>query len=352
MGPGSKRELETTASIREYQLHLKAQRNLSPNTVRNYISDLNPLQEYLSSQRISLTGPNGSLRSFLEEHGSSEINRRYRSLIRDYVAWLLAHRVTVSGSRAGRSGHSRASVVRILASTRSFFQFMIANGDLPMSHLWSDRSSIMKQFKPKRQQRLPDVLSHKEVALLIDSASEMPGPVPIQQRNRAILELLYSSGLRVSELVGLNVSSISFDDRLVRVLGKGGKERIIPVGQKALAAVTAYLKEGRVGLRPRNNDEPLFLGRKGARINQREIQRVVRAAAIASGLRHDIHPHTLRHSFATHLLDGDADIRIVQELLGHSSPTTTQVYTHVSRAAARKVYLQAHPLANRKDLAL
>ncbi|MCH8200030.1 MAG: tyrosine-type recombinase/integrase [Chloroflexi bacterium] len=164
-------------------------------------------------------------------------------------------------------------------------------------------------------------------------------------RDAALLELLYGSGLRVSEAAGLDLDAVSLDRRTVRAFGKGSKTRVVPLGRASVRALRGYVREGRPALAAASSGRALFLNRRGGRLTARSIQAIVRRHAAAAGLRDDVHTHTLRHSFATHLLDGGADLRVVQELLGHSTPAATQVYTHVSQAEARRVYLASHPLA-------
>ncbi len=168
------------------------------------------------------------------------------------------------------------------------------------------------------------------------------------QRDKAILELLYASGLRVSELAHLHRSQIDMDTREIRVIGKGSKERLVLMGKPAQQAIAAYLKEGRHKLQGKKKTEAVFINRYGKQLIERRIQKIVKYYAKQSGINKKVHPHTIRHTFATHLLDGGADLRVVQELLGHASLTTTQIYTHVSQTQAKKVYLAAHPLAQGK----
>ena len=168
---------------------------------------------------------------------------------------------------------------------------------------------------------------------------------PQGQRDRALLELLYASGLRVSELANLNLEQVNLDTREIRVWGKGSKERIVLMGEPAAEALLAYINDGRYALLGNRKTSALFLNRDGGRLTERSVQKILQKYAGATGIGKRVYPHMLRHTFATHLLDGGADLRVVQELLGHSSLATTQIYTHVSKSQARKVYLAAHPMA-------
>ena len=347
----------------DYRRHLDSSRGLSPATVRNYLADLAPFTEYLALQQLALDGSNASLRKFVERQGPQHVAGEYRSLVRDYVAWLLEQRRLGAGRRSGRLGHQRASVVRCLAALRSFIRYLVSEELMPDAPIWAASSTLMRRFAPKVARRLPDTLTATEAMHLVEARGLQPLARParpghsdrqasLRLRDQAILEMLYSSGLRVSEAVGTHVSDLAFESRTVRVVGKGLKTRMVPVGRPALEALRAYLANGRPRLAQSASEdatpeEPLFLNQHGRRLSARAVQDMVRRYALAAGLRDGVHPHTLRHSFATHLLDGGADLRIVQELLGHSTPSATQVYTHVSRAEARRVYLAAHPLARK-----
>ena len=203
-----------------------------------------------------------------------------------------------------------------------------------------------KAASPKLDKRLPSFLTIEEITRLL----EAPDPAtPEGQRDRALLELLYASGLRVSELVKLNLEQVNLAAREIRVWGKGGKERIVLMGEPAARALTTYLKENRPKLCGGKRTNALFLNRYGERLPERRVQRILEKYADIANIEKRVHPHMLRHTFATHLLDGGADLRVVQELLGHASLSSTQIYTHVSKSQARKVYLSAHPMAQEKD---
>ena len=207
----------------------------------------------------------------------------------------------------------------------------------------------MRGLIPKMPKRLPQVLYRQEADSLIEQpkvSSKEGRAKPLLLRDAALLELLYGSGLRLSEVAGLNLADIDVRNRTVRVVGKGNKERMVPLSRPSIEALNNYAAQGRPNLIADIRSQALFLNRYGGRLSQRSVQTLVQRYALRAGLSRDIHTHTLRHSFATHLLDGGADLRVVQELLGHASPATTQVYTHVSPAQARKAYLAAHPRAS------
>ncbi len=235
-------------------------------------------------------------------------------------------------------GLSAATIARRTASARSFFrhqQLVGARTDNPAAAV----------DLPRRTRRLPRTLSAGEAERLIDAAA---GVSPRALRDRALVELLYGAGLRMSEAVGLDRRGVDLDDRLVRVTGKGGKERVVPIGRQAADAVRRYLARGRPHLDRRHRAE-LFLNAKGGPLTRAGAFLVLRRLAAAAGLEPErVHPHLLRHSFATHLLEGGADLRSVQEMLGHADLATTELYTHVTDARRRALYFQAHPHARRR----
>jgi integrase/recombinase XerC len=232
-----------------------------------------------------------------------------------------------------RGGLSAASAARALAAWRSFSRFCLRRGLIP-----TDPARALRF--PRLARRLPRTLPARDLGAALDALS---GPAATDLRDRALIEVAYSSGLRVSELTGLNHGDHDRAARLLRVRGKGRRERIVPIGERAQAALDRYL--GDAQRTNERGDRPIFAGRAGARLSNRTVQRVVRARlnGVATGL--GVTPHALRHSFASHLLDRGADLRAIQELLGHRSLTSTQVYTHVSGARLRKAYRQAHPRA-------
>ncbi len=284
---------------------LKSERGLAPLTIRNYKTDLEPFFEYLDKEHVE------------------DIDQVDRFFLRGYLAWLID------------LGYVRPSIARKLSTLRAFYRWLIKEGK-------AEKDATALVSSPKLDQRLPIFLTHKEAERLMDSpaASGSAG-----MKDRAILEMLYAGGLRVSEIVGLDVEDVNLESRDIRVTGKGSKERVAVIGHEAQQALGIYLSQVRPQLANSRSGNALFLNRYGGRISQRSVQAKVRRYAIKAGLPSGVHTHTLRHSFATHLLDGGADLRVVQELLGHATPATTQIYTHVTLVEARKSYLSAHPRA-------
>jgi tyrosine recombinase XerC len=293
--------------VRDFEQHLSAARQLAPLTVRNYLNDLTPFFEYLDMR------------------GLPDLDRADRLFLRGYLAWLL------------EIGYERPSMARKLTALRAFYRFLSERGDVT-------RNQTGAVNAPKQQNRLPIVVSQDEVERLL-ATPDTTRPAGI--RDRALLETLYASGLRVSEMQALDMKDINRNTREVRVVGKGSKPRVTLLGRSAVSWLTTYISEVRLSWAKSRSGDALFLNQYGARLSVRSIQQIVKRYALKAGLDADFHTHTLRHSFATHMLDGGADLRVVQELLGHASPSTTQVYTHVSTAQARKVYESAHPRATK-----
>jgi integrase/recombinase XerD len=241
-------------------------------------------------------------------------------------------------ARLRADGLSPATIARRIAAARSFFRHQQLVGARP-----DDPAAAVAL--PRRTRKLPRTLSPGEAERLIDAAA---GVSPRALRDRALVELLYGAGLRVSEAVGLEKGGIDLDDRLVRVTGKGGKERVVPVGRQGVEALRRYLARGRPFLDRRRRPE-LFLNAKGGALTRSGAFLILRRLAAAAGLEPDrVHPHLLRHSFATHLLEGGADLRSVQEMLGHADLSTTELYTHVSDRRRRDAYFEGHPHARRR----
>ena len=335
--------------MEDYRVHLQGERNLSSATVRNYVDDLGPFFEFLKNEGMGEKDPLKGLRGFLLRKGDDAVNQEYRRFMLSYVAWLMNTRYTNPGKANQVQGHARMSTVRNLASMRSFFRFLISRGRMPSAPIWNRGSAGMRGLIPKTPKRLPQVLYRQEADSLIQQpnvSSKEGRAKPLLLRDAALLELLYGSGLRLSEVAGLDLTDIDVRNRTVRVVGKGNKERMVPLSRPSIQALNNYAEQGRPNLITNRRSQALFLNRYGSRLSPRSVQMLVQRYALRAGLSSDIHTHTLRHSFATHLLDGGADLRVVQELLGHASPATTQVYTHVSPAQARKAYLSAHPRAS------
>jgi len=299
--------------IEQFIEYLRNQKRYSLHTIRNYQIDLRQFSEFVALREARSEG----------ENSDAGIGMIDSQVIRTYL-----------GSLYGR--FRRSTIARKLSAVRSFFLFLERKGLTK----WNPAADIAT---PKLEKYMPTYLLVDEVFRLLERPEKEK---PLGLRDLAILEVLYSCGFRVSELEALTISSIDFDERLVRVIGKGDKERIVPIGRQALQAVRNYL-EATQYLRPRNvyisRDEPLFINFRGGALSGRSIGRIIKKYAIESGLTADVSPHSMRHTFATHLLDGGADLRAVQELLGHESLSTTQKYTHVSLDRLMEVYDKAHP---------
>ena len=298
----------------EFERHLAAERGLSPHTVRAYLGDVGALLEH-------------ACQAGLDDLAGLDI-----TLIR---GWLAAQHA---------SGMARASLARRAAAARAFTAFCHTRGWLA-----SDPGPLLGT--PKAARHLPDVLRQDQMEAVLAAAgpppelAEDPGAAALAWRDTAVMELLYATGIRVSELCGLDLGDLDDGRRTVRVLGKGRKERVVPVGQPAVRAVQRWRDAGRPLLVTQRSGPALYLGARGGRLDPRTARRVVHARIAAAGSVPDTGPHGLRHSAATHLLEGGADLRSVQEILGHASLATTQIYTHVSVERLLSAYRQAHPRA-------
>lgn len=289
-----------------YEQHLVAQRDLSPHTVRGYVTDVVLLLDHLARR------------------GGGQVHDLDLPSLRSWLA-------------QGRTrGHSRATTARHAAAARSFTGWLRRAGLTP-------EDVGQRLVSPKAHRTLPDVLAPDQAKAVVESAAGAEDPAGL--RDAVVLELLYASGIRVSELVGLDIDDVDRSRRLLRVLGKGRKERSVPYGVPAEQAVDAWLTRGRSALASSESGPALLLGVRGRRLDAREARRVVHRAVSAAPGAPDIGPHGLRHSAATHVLEGGADLRSVQELLGHASLATTQIYTHVTVERLRAVHAQAHPRA-------
>ncbi len=291
--------------VERYLAHLAAEKNASRYTVRNYANDLRTFNRFLVERQIA------------------SLDRVDHQLIRDYLAWLLG------------GGFAKASIARKLSTVREFFRYLAREGIIPVS-------PVKNISSPKLDKRLPEFLTKEQAAELVES----PDLTRLECiRDRAMLELLYAAGVRVSELAGLDLDSVNLDLREVRVWGKGAKERITLMGEPAVEALKNYLSHARPELAGKRREPALFINRYGNRLSVRAIQRLIKIYAGAAGIDKAVHPHMVRHAFATHLLDGGADLRVVQDLLGHSKVSTTEIYTKVTTTQMRRVYLAAHPMA-------
>ncbi|MEJ2201202.1 MAG: tyrosine recombinase XerC [Desulfuromonadaceae bacterium] len=295
--------------IRRFERHLMDERNVSPHTRLAYLRDLEDFQRFLTDASVVADRDRFCL------PGVDQL------LLRRYLAHL-------------HKRCKKSTIARKLSALRSFFAFLVREGLLE-----SNPGDLVST--PRQEKYLPRTLSVDEAYALL--AGSCPDDL-LGLRNRAIVELLYSSGLRVGELTALNLSSLDLAEGLVRVRGKGNKERIVPVGRPAIAALEHYLDARGVAAA----DAPLFLNHRGGRLTSRSVQRNLKRQLRDGRLLKDATPHTLRHSFATHLLDGGADLRAIQELLGHESLSTTQKYTQVSVDRLMNVYDQAHPRSRKK----
>ena len=302
--------------LKQFLEHLRYERNLSEHTLRNYESDLAQFHDYLAPANTNSGKKN--------EPPLSSIDH---ITIREWLATLHA------------AQKQKASIARKLAALRTFFQFLVREGLLEMN-------PAKLVSTPKLEKKLPKHLSIEEAIKFVETPDV---DTDLGKRDRAMLELMYATGVRVAELTKLNVGHVDFKNRLVRVTGKRRKERIVPFGEPALEALKAYLeiREALLDAAPVSEREPeaLFLNYQGTRITTRSVGRMVEKYIRECAGRYDISPHALRHSFATHLLDSGADLRDIQELLGHARLSTTQVYTHVSMEKLIQVYDKAHPKA-------
>jgi len=272
----------------------------------------------------------------------------YRRDLNHVAAWLERSPVTASAddlaayvAQLRADGMAATTIARRLAAIRSFFRHQVLVGA-------RDDNPAAQVELPKRRRALPRTLSPGEVERLLDAAT---GTTPLAMRNRALAEVLYGGGLRVSEAVGLDKNSVDLENRFVRCIGKGNKERIVPIGRPAADALRRYLAHDRAHLERQPRPE-LFLNARGGPLTRAGVFLILRRLAEKAGLEPGrVHPHLLRHSFATHLLEGGADLRAVQEMLGHADLATTELYTHVSDRRRRELYFQAHPHARRKSAA-
>jgi tyrosine recombinase XerC len=295
--------------FQKYIKHLQVERGISAYTVRNYSTDIQGFLDFLGSNKVT------------------SLSKVDRAMMRRYLGWLQEQGIT------------RTSISRKLSALRSFYRYLMRE-NLVNSEPLSSLSA------PKLEQRLPTFLSTDEIVRLVEAPDTS---TPNGMRDRAILELLYAAGLRLSEIVDLNVNDVDLNSRQIRAWGKGSKERIVLMGKPAAEALMRYVKHGRPKLQGKKRSQALFLNRFGDRIARRRIEYIIERYARQAGLDMRVYTHMLRHTFATHMLDGGADLRTVQELLGHARLATTQVYTHVSQNQIRRTYLAAHPRSSKRE---
>ena len=305
----------TTAQsqIERFLDHLAAERGLSPHTLAGYRRDL------------------GRYAAFLAERGIDGAAAADESVIAGFVAHLSAAR------HGDDKPYRSSSVARAVAAVRSLHRFLVLEGDAA-----DDASAGV--IRPRVPRTLPRPLTVDEIGRILASPT---GGTPIAFRDAAILETLYGAGLRVSELVSLDVDEVDVEEGSVRVIGKGSKERIVPLGRYARSALQAYVVQGRPALAGSRSRAALFLNHRGGRLTRQGCDVILRGHVKRAGVKKRVSAHTLRHSFATHLLEGGADVRVVQELLGHASVATTQIYTLVTEQHLREAYFSAHPRARK-----
>lgn len=296
-------------AIREFERHLEVEKNFSPHTIKNYLVDLRQFQAYLEQNNIG-SGTAGSIT--IEPVA-----------IRAFLGALY------------QQGIRKISVSRKVATLRTFFRFLLKRGYVKFN------PAEMVQA-PKAEKHLPGFLSVDEIFSMLDG--QFPDDM-FGLRDKAVLELLYSTGVRVSELTGLNTEDFDPARSLIRVRGKGKKERIVPVGEKAIASLRAYVEKRKQFPAGQDFPEPVFINRFGKRLTDRSVRRILDRYVSAAGLMKKLGPHSLRHSFATHLMEAGADLRSVQELLGHENLSTTQKYTTLGMGRLMEVYDKAHPRA-------
>jgi len=289
--------------FQDYLTLLRVERNVSPKTLEAYTRDLNQYFSYLAEKDVS------SVQSISQ------------SLIRSYIRTL------------NEMGLAPSSIARIFSSIRSYHKFLSAEGLM-------EENPTLVLTSPKAPKKLPHVLMEEEISLIIKSVDDTN---QFAYRDKAILEMLYSCGLRVSELCDLTLNQIYFEDDMIRIMGKGSKERLLPLGQRAKNMLNDYMIHCRPSIQKGQGESAIFLSRNGKQLTRAMINNIVKKWAQVAGITKPVSPHIFRHSFATHLLEGGADLRFVQALLGHSDISTTQIYTHLDKHHLKEVYQTHHP---------
>ena len=287
----------------DYLTMLRVERNVSPQTIDAYKRDIS---QYLG---------------YLNDSGIKNLSKIKSAHIRSYIRAL------------NDGGMAPASISRIISSIRSYHKYLSSENIL-------DKNPVLVINNPKLPKKLPDVLSEKEISLIIDSIDESS---QFYQRDKAIIEMLYSCGIRVSEICNLEMSNLFIKDELIRVMGKGNKERLLPLGSRSRIYLNDYLLSSRLGFIQKTRSSFVFVSRNGNQLTRAMVNIILNKWVHVSGLRKSVSPHKLRHSFATHLLEGGADLRFVQALLGHSDISTTQIYTHLDKHHLKEVYKIHHP---------
>lgn len=293
--------------INDYKIYLKLERSLSPNSVEAYIHDIEKLLTYLEIHKLSVLPENIQL-----------------SHLKDFIEWI--NELNMSARSQGR----------MISGLKSFYKFLLMEEKIE-----TDPTELLET--PKIGRKLPDTLSVEEIDEIL-SAIDLSKPEG--QRNKAIIETLYSCGLRVTELTSLKISNLYLNDKFIRVIGKGNKERLVPISNKALKEIQMYRDHSRTHISvKKGNEDILFLNRRGNALTRVMIFTIIKELVEKIGMKKNISPHTFRHSFASHLIDGGADLRAVQEMLGHESIITTEIYTHLDREYLRDAIIRFHPRA-------
>jgi len=297
--------MDWKSSIAGFKAYLQLERSLSVNSIDAYLSDVNKLISYLELSNLNLS--------------PEKIDLNHLQGLMQWITEL---------------GMNPTSQSRIISGIKAFYKYLLLEDEIT-----SDPTELLEA--PRTGRKLPEFLSTDEINDLIGAIDLS---TPEGERNRAMLETLYSCGLRVSELIGIHISNIYENDGFIKIIGKGDKERLVPIAQSALRYINIYRREVRSHLDIRKGHEDcLFLNRRGAQLSRVMIFTIIKNLAVTAGIKKNISPHTFRHSFATHLIEGGADLRAVQEMLGHESITTTEIYTHLDRDYLRDAIIQFHP---------
>lgn len=291
--------------VEEFIHYLAVERGLADNTLDSYNRDLNQFKGFLETEKVK------------------DVQKATRNMVMGYMLFLQ------------KRGRATATVSRHLAALKSFYHFLLRE-----KYIENDPTANLES--PKIEKKLPRILAVNEVELLLNQPK---GSEPARLRDKAMLELLYATGIRVSELISLDVNHINVDMGYIKCFGKGSKERIVPVGSFARRCVDEYLLKGRAKLVKVKAEQALFVNQHGRRLTRQGFWKIIKKYGKRAGIAKEITPHTLRHSFATHLLENGADLRSVQEMLGHADITTTQIYTHLTKGRLREVYAKSHPRA-------
>ena len=299
--------MNSQSYIKGFAAYLKLERSLAENSIGAYVSDVEKLFQYLEAN-----------------NNVASINTITLKDLREFIKWL------------NELGAPPSTQARVIAGIKSFFLYLL------QEEMISDDPAVLLET-PKVARKLPDTLNLHEIDLLINA---IDASKPEGMRNKAIIEVLYGCGLRVSELINLKISNLFEESEFIKVVGKGNKERIVPIGATALKLTKIYINEVRVhSTLKKGNEDYIFLNRFGAKLSRISIFNLIKQLAIVAGIKKNISPHTLRHSFATHLIEGGADLRAIQDMLGHASITTTEIYTHLDRDYLKTVITEFHPRA-------